>query len=144
MCVCVHRADLRCTHFDTSENLMLCVCGSKRLWLYPPSDTPYVYPAAQKERTSRADVPPFCRVHELPHELRETFAAVAHASPVEVVLRAGDLLYLPAGWWHCVEGSTERNMILNWWYFVHPQKAARDPCGPARKWKNWVHTWPAP
>ena len=63
--------------------------------------------------------------------LRETFAKVAHARPVEVHLRAGDVLYLPACWWHCVEGSRERNMIVNWWYALHPRKRGLDREQPA-------------
>lgn len=102
------------THFDKSENLLLCVCGTKRLWLYPPSDAKYLYPVAGKDG-SRSAAPPFTSFEELPSRLRETFAKVAHASPREVNLQAGDILYLPACWWHCVEGSRERNMIVNWW-----------------------------
>ena len=37
-------------------------------------------------------------------------------------LEAGDVLYLPQCWWHCVEGSVERNMILNYWLRIHPSK----------------------
>ena len=44
----------------------------------------------------------------------------------QVRLVAGDVLYLPACWWHCVEGSAERNMILNWWMDLHPKKRGRD------------------
>ena len=74
---------------------------------------------------SRAAAPPFTRWDELPDELRETFADVARAvGPIEVTLAAGDVLYLPCGWWHCVEGSAERNLILNYWLKVHPRKTA--------------------
>ena len=132
------------THFDNSENLMLCLCGTKRLWLYPPKDTPYLSPAADRERTSRADAPPFRRWHELPPELQATFRGLAYASPVEVHLQAGDALYLPACWWHCVEGSRDRNMILSYWYGLHPRKPAQDANGPAVKWEAWVDRWPAP
>ena len=38
----------------------------------------------------------------------------------------GDFLYLPALWWHCVEGSRERNMILNWWFAIHPAKRSHE------------------
>ena len=50
----------------------------------------------------------------------------AHATPIEINLRPGDLFYSPACWWHCVEGSRERNMILNWWFDLHPRKKAHD------------------
>jgi ribosomal protein L16 Arg81 hydroxylase len=45
----------------------------------------------------------------------------------QVRLVAGDVLYLPACWWHCVEGSAERNMILNWWVDRHPREARNQP-----------------
>lgn len=32
---------------------MICVCGRKRLWLYPPGDARFVYPIS-KERSSDA------------------------------------------------------------------------------------------
>ena len=140
------------THFDKSENLLLCICGTKRLWLYAPSDARHLYPVGGKDG-SRAAAPPFQSHAELPPKMQDTFANMKHATPIEVCrlplvprvpapicaaahtpmpmitlttrihthewhgqvnLVAGDLLYLPACWWHCVEGSRERNMILNW------------------------------
>ena len=111
------------THFDPQENLLCCLCGTKRLWLYPPSDTDSVYPVPGKNG-SRAAAPPFQSYYDLAPELRDSFAKVANARPVEVNLRAGDVLYLPVCWWHCVEGSRERNMIVNYWMEMHPKKHA--------------------
>ena len=113
------------THFDASENLMLCVYGTKRLWLYPPSDAGCLYPAA-KQDGSRACAPPFQTFSELPEWLRRTFPRYADARPIEVSLMPGDILYLPACWWHCVEGSHERNMIISYWMDLHPQKRMCD------------------
>ena len=132
------------THFDNSENLMLCIHGTKRLWLFPPSDTPFLSPAADLARASRADAPPFCKWTDLPADLQGAFPALARASPVEVLLEAGDALYLPACYWHCVEGSEGRNMILSYWFGLHPRKAAQEQGGCADKWREWVHNWPAP
>ena len=42
--------------------------------------------------------------------------------PAKVHLKAGDLFYLPIFWWHAVQGSIGRNMILNWWCQQHPYK----------------------
>lgn len=116
------------THFDPSENMMLCLYGTKRLWLYPPSDVHHLYPVAKKDG-SRSAAPPFQRYEELPERLRATFPETAHARPIEVNLVAGDILYLPACWWHCVEGSRERNMIVNWWHALHPHKRMHDAGG---------------
>lgn len=115
------------THFDGYENLLICLCGTKRLWLYPPSDARHLYAAAGPKRdASRAAAPPFQSFDDLSAELRASFPEVAHAKPLEVRLGAGDCLYLPACWWHCVEGSRERNMILNWWFDVHANKRGHE------------------
>jgi hypothetical protein len=119
------------THFDPNENLLCCLSGSKRLWLYPPSDAEFLYPSPSSDG-SRASAPPFQLHEELPQAVRGTFADVARTrGPVEVRLEAGDAFYLPVGWWHCVEGSHDRNMILNFWMRVHPAKrheAGADAC----------------
>jgi len=115
-------------HYDTFENILVCLYGTKRLWLYPPSDTPFVYPVLTRDatgkmtRTSRAAAPPFQTLDELPAALHGTFPLLAQARPVEVNLGPGDVLYLPACWWHCVEGSADRNMILAWWFSMHADK----------------------
>ena len=105
--------------------VLVCLCGTKRLWLYPPSDARHLYAAAGAKRDgSRAAAPPFQAYDEMPAALRASFPETKHAQPLEVHLGPGDFLYLPACWWHCVEGSRERNMILNWWFAVRPEKRA--------------------
>lgn len=37
-------------------------------------------------------------------------------SPIHVRLRPGEMLYLPAGWWHYVEQAKEITIAINWWY----------------------------
>lgn len=118
------------------ENILLCLFGTKRLWLYPPSDTPNIYPVATGENaapgvifarggSSRSCAPPFKRLDELDPKLREQFPLLGGVRPIEVNLRGGDALYLPACWWHCVEGSEERNMILSWWCKMHGDKRSQ-------------------
>ena len=75
------------THFDGYENLLVCLCGTKRLWLYPPSDARHLYAAAGAKRdASRAAAPPFQMYDELPVDLRATFPETKHARPLEVHL----------------------------------------------------------
>ena len=125
------------THFDGYENLLVCLSGTKRLWLYPPSDARYLYAGAgAKGDASRAAAPPFQTFEQLPAELRASFGDVAHARPLEVLLGPGDCLYLPACWWHCVEGSRERNMILNWWFDVHDKKRNHEGKLPSLDHRN--------
>lgn len=39
----------------------------------------------------------------------------SEARPITVTVRAGETLYLPAGWWHYVRQSG-LTIALNWWY----------------------------
>lgn len=43
-------------------------------------------------------------------------ALPADVSPVQVRLRPGEALYLPAGWWHYVQQAKEITIAVNWWY----------------------------
>lgn len=113
-------------HYDCHENLMVCVCGTKRLWLYPPGDARFVYPISKDRGSStdfsRSSILPFRAFEDLGPEDKERYPLLQHATVLEVTVQAGDMLYLPACWWHCVEGSDDRNVILNWWFGQHTEK----------------------
>lgn len=108
-------------HFDVHENLQICLCGTKRFWLFPPSDAKYLYPVND---FSRSAVVPFTHHADLSNELQLKYGLQAKARPLEVTIRAGEMLYLPSCWWHCVEGSEGRNMTLIWWFHMHADKKA--------------------
>jgi len=108
-------------HFDAHENLLFCVAGTKRLVLYHPSEAVNLYPL---DKFAFSAVPPFTPFDELPKELQMKYPRGRMARSVEVLLNPGDLLYLPACWWHGVEGSEDRNMGLSWWFELHPDKRA--------------------
>jgi len=113
-------------HYDCHENLMVCVCGTKRLWLYPPGDARYVYPISKDRGASmdfsRSAILPFRDFQDLSPEDQQRYPLLQHATALEVTVGAGDMLYLPSCWWHCVEGSDDRNIILNWWFGQHADK----------------------
>lgn len=37
------------------------------------------------------------------------------AHPINITVRAGEMLYLPAGWWHYVRQS-DLSIAVNYWY----------------------------
>lgn len=41
--------------------------------------------------------------------------------PIHITVRAGESLYIPAGWWHYVQQSNETTVALNWWYDIEMQ-----------------------
>jgi len=108
-------------HCDPGENLLAVICGTKHFDLFPPSDADCLYPCRPPSMLC-SGVPPLILPDSMPEDLRERCPLYKYAHPVHVTLKAGDMLYLPAFWWHGVTGSMERNMILNFWCDMHPQK----------------------
>jgi len=45
------------------------------------------------------------------------------AHPMIIDVKAGETLYLPAGWWHHVRQSG-LSIALNWWYDIEPRGQA--------------------
>ena len=43
------------------------------------------------------------------------------AHPISIVVKAGQTLYLPAGWWHHVRQVGTTTIALNWWYDIEGQ-----------------------
>ncbi|KDR32912.1 cupin [Caballeronia zhejiangensis] len=82
-------------HHDLTNNFMAQVVGSKRLNLIPFFDTPNVY----NHRHCYSDMfgDSFDTVR---------FPRTAKMQHVEVNLNAGEVLFLPIGWWHYVEGTS--------------------------------------
>jgi len=109
-----------CLHADPSENLLLVVMGEKFLDIYPPCDAACMHTTVKKFLNSL--VPPFVDPNHVPKDVDKNWSSYKHARPQRVHLKAGDLFYLPIFWWHAVQGSIGRNMILNWWCQQHPYK----------------------
>jgi hypothetical protein len=81
-------------HFDLwhTHAFILQIVGDKRFWLYPPEQTPWLYPRADQGNLSAID-------GFDPVDL-ERFPLYRRAQPVELIVRAGETLFVPAGWWH--------------------------------------------
>ena len=109
-----------CIHSDPSENLLLVVSGEKFWDLYPPSNAACMHTTVKKFLNSL--VPPFIDPEHVPEDVEKNWSCYKHAQAQRVHLKAGDLFYLPIFWWHSVQGSIGRNMILNWWCQQHPYK----------------------
>lgn len=113
------------THRDFYENIYCVVRGEKRFTLLPPSDVPFVPEAAFRVARHRFDpkhnrwrveladdTPP---VNWVDVDVTNPGQVSLHAHPVTVVVRAGEMLYLPAQWYHNVEqrGFT---VAVNYWH----------------------------
>ena len=134
-------ASVTSTHRDPYENLYFVLKGSKTFTLYAPVDEialcaehvrtgQYVYSAEKKEFTTALDEPvttiPWIPIDPLLpyHQLISKYPMYKYAQPQRVAVSEGQILYLPAGWFHHVEqecgiwddGSVAPCIAVNYWY----------------------------
>lgn len=96
-------------HYDGSPNLLTQVCGRKHVVLFPPDQTKYLYPF---DRSSK--VPHMSRVDVDAPDLT-SFPNYAYAKPIEIVLEEGQMLFMPALWWHHVTSLDDTISVNFWW-----------------------------
>ncbi|RYG49769.1 cupin-like domain-containing protein [archaeon] len=96
-----------CLHWDAPHNLLAQVFGRKRIRLYAPLATRDMYAAdAPMQNTSRVDVE-CVDAAQFPH-----FPATPD---YDFILEAGDMVYIPPGWWHHVRSLDAACSLSFWW-----------------------------
>ncbi len=87
-------------HYDDlwTQTFITQVHGRKAWLLYPPDQTPYMYPSEESDNISRIPM-------ETDVDLTE-FPLFARAKPIRFVLEHGDMLYGAPGWWHVTRALT--------------------------------------
>lgn len=79
------------THFDVLDNLLIQLQGKKIIKLWPPSDDPYLYVTGSSSEVVDVDNPDL-----------KTYPLYARSQCTEITLEAGQVLYIPALWFHNV------------------------------------------
>jgi hypothetical protein len=102
------------THFDLKENIACVVSGRRRFTLFPPDQTPNLYPGPFELTLSG---PPVSMVR-LENPDFESYPKFREAARHAVVadLEAGDALYIPYFWWHHVQSRDDFNVLVNYWW----------------------------
>ena len=96
-------------HTERSDIFHACFVGRKRWRLYPPSQTRYLYPIPARTLFIASEVDflsPDYSVHPW----------FRYANGYEAVLEPGDVLYLPAYYWHAVENPEATISANCLWY----------------------------
>lgn len=95
-------------HFDRADNILAQVVGEKVVTLFSPEDDEFLYPfpaSSKVPHMSLVDI-------EAPDPVK--FPQYCRAKPIRLNLRAGDMLYIPKGWWHHIR-TTVDSISVNFW-----------------------------
>ena len=100
-------------HHDLTNNLLVQIVGSKRLIMAPPTSTPHLY----------NDLHVFSQVKDLagPASDLGKYPNLPRANLYDFTLEAGDILFIPLGWWHQVT-SLEFSVTMTHTNFLWPNE----------------------
>ena len=125
-------------HFDHNDNLFLQIAGTKRFRLFAPTDggNLYAFPCFHAlDRRAQVNLP---SRDEPEHAAQYPRLTSAHC--FEVVLGPGELLFLPAYWWHEVLTEAEPSapedaltVSVNFWFEVNVRKPLNLPLPAATR-----------
>ncbi|PCH41201.1 Clavaminate synthase-like protein [Wolfiporia cocos MD-104 SS10] len=135
-------ASVTSIHSDPYENIYTVVRGAKHFTLFPPTEgwclSERTYPHAsyvRSQATGQLELvpsPPGTPGVRWSSVLDPTNSSAlpAEVHPISITVRAGETLYLPAGWWHYVRQS-EVTIAVNYWYDMESR-------GMAWVWLNFL------
>jgi hypothetical protein len=86
-------------HCDYDDNIFAQIWGSKRIFLAPPHHDEFLYPSEANAILFGSPFDP-----EAPDF--EKFPLARQVATIECIVNPGDLLYVPAGWYHQVRALT--------------------------------------
>ncbi|NJO39276.1 MAG: cupin-like domain-containing protein [Cyanobacteria bacterium RU_5_0] len=124
-----------CLHYDPTDGTLIQLHGSKRIILFPPSQTANLYPYpfyvhlhhGMKLRCWFSQVYPDRPDFQAFPKLKD---ALCHKQ--EVMLNPGEMLYIPTGWWHEVIAlGDEMVCSVNRFWRVYPTIRA------IQSWEWW-------
>ncbi|RSZ60589.1 cupin-like domain-containing protein [Massilia atriviolacea] len=106
-------------HCDYDDNIFAQVWGSKRIFLVPPHHDEFLYPSEANAILFGSPVDP-----EAPDFDR--FPLARQANMIECIVHPGDMLYVPAGWYHQVRALTF-SLSANRWARAMPFALKGEP-----------------
>jgi hypothetical protein len=105
-------------HYDAPNNVACVAVGRRRFTLFPPEQIFNLYPGpldptpgGQAVSIVDFSAPDFARFPNF----RDALAAGLSAE-----LEPGDAIFVPSMWWHHVEGLSDFNTLVNYWWSSAP------------------------
>ena len=114
----VGRGSFTPIHHDLTNNLLFQLVGTKRITLYPPD--------MHRKLDNHQHV--YTRLSAVPANLAQQLA-IDHE---EIILRPGEALFIPVGWWHMVEAMVEKTLVITEiaWRSRNPSEVMFAPITP--------------
>lgn len=106
-------------HCDYDDNIFAQIWGTKRIFLSPPHHHEFLYPSEANAILFGSPFDP-----EAPDF--EKFPLACQATMIECIMNPGELLYVPAGWYHQVRALTF-SLSANRWARALPFALSGDP-----------------
>jgi len=104
------RGSITPPHCDPKDNILVQISGEKFCRLYPPGSVMHTFSEAGRTHVSRVPVQKLTR-----SEVEERFPGFPTQKGFEdVILRPGDALFIPRGWFHYVQ-SMSPSISVNMW-----------------------------
>ncbi|HEU4374430.1 MAG TPA: cupin-like domain-containing protein [Telluria sp.] len=106
-------------HCDYDDNIFAQIWGTKRIFLAPPHHGEFLYPSEANAILFGSPFDP-----EAPDF--DKFPLARQATTIECIVNPGDMLYVPAGWYHQVRALTF-SLSANRWARALPFALSGDP-----------------
>jgi ribosomal protein L16 Arg81 hydroxylase len=98
-------------HKDIPDNFAVNYFGVKKWIIFSPADYPFL---SMTNPTPEAYPDLGVSLVDVGNPDLAKFPQYSKATPIEFLLKAGEMLYLPAGWGHYVE-NVEDSLLFNFW-----------------------------
>ncbi|WP_288381856.1 cupin-like domain-containing protein [uncultured Massilia sp.] len=110
-------------HCDFDDNIFAQIWGTKRIFLVPPHHDEFLY-------VREANPVLFGSPFDPEQPDFDTYPLARQANAVEVIVEPGDMLYVPAGWYHQVRALTF-SLSSNRWARGKPLSLRKPVSGPS-------------
>ena len=106
-------------HNDVPHNLAVCAVGRRRFTLFPREQFRNLY-LGPVDNTPAGRAVSMVDFHAPDFDRHPRFAEALETAQV-ADLAAGDAVFIPALWWHHVEGTEDFNVLVNYWWRDAPR-----------------------
>jgi hypothetical protein len=117
-------------HYDATNNFFAQQYGVKHWTIFSPADTPHVYPHPIDSKMAHLSSV------DLDNPDLRNQPNFSLARPIRFTVHPGELLYLPAFWWHQVRSPEVATSVSIWW-MPDLQQYVQAPNGPRKLYRQY-------